>query len=329
MKFHEYTTMFDASRRAGLAGYRVGDHAAAWYARTIGGMEDDARKGIHYGGHHKAAWILAHQARSEADWLAEKRPYYSVYPLVAGSLIRLPLDLDCGLIRLPLPVLFVRFAVGHELRVPGGRQARSIFASFKDAAQGPTLVVWIDFGESMPMGGMSASPWPIYSYRSFRLLPGTTLEAALAQKDYVETDTAAQESDEDILPCIRLICTLCLLGNDPDMITPDVLADDRQKFADSGDQKYIDKAVRRGKRGWLIGAKVEIDPHYRRPHFALRWTGEGRKIPKIVPVKGSVVHRQKLSEVPTGFMDEEKQKPSSLAKQAASMEETLNERSDQ
>jgi hypothetical protein len=35
----------------------------------------------------------------------------------------------------------------------------------------------------------------------------------------------------------------------------DVLADDRAKFDDSGDQKYVEKARRRGKIGWdMVGA---------------------------------------------------------------------------
>jgi hypothetical protein len=40
------------------------------------------------------------------------------------------------------------------------------------------------------------------------------------------------------------------------------------------------------------------------PHFGLRWTGEGRKIPKIVPIKGSVINKKLVAEVPTGYEDD-------------------------
>ena len=39
---------------------------------------------------------------------------------------------------------------------------------------------------------------------------------------------------EDLMTdCVRLCCTLCLMENNPEMISPDVLADDRAKFEQS------------------------------------------------------------------------------------------------
>ena len=72
---------------------------------------------------------------------------------------------------------------------------------------------------------------------------------------------------------MRLCCSLCLLENDPSIISPDVLADDRAKFEASGDQKFVDKAHRRGKVGWDVGRQIEVIPHFRRPHMTLVWTG--------------------------------------------------------
>ena len=75
-------------------------------------------------------------------------------------------------------------------------------------------------------------------------------------------------------------------GERPQIISPDVLADDRAKFEASGDQRYIDKAHRRGKVGWDVGKHIEVIPHFRRPHMMLVWTGRGRAVPRIVPRKG-------------------------------------------
>ena len=99
----------------------------------------------------------------------------------------------------------------------------------------------------------------------------------------------------------RLACTLCLLENNPEIIEPDVLARDQEKFEITKDEKYVDKAKRRGKFGFNIGKGIEVIPHVRRPHPALMHTGHGRMVPRIVLRKGSVIHREAVVHVPTGF----------------------------
>ena len=110
--------------------------------------------------------------------------------------------------------------------------------------------------------------------------------------------------DALVANCVRLCCTLCLLDEDPEVISPDVFFDDRRDYEETGGEKYVEKARRRGKVGWDIGRRIEKLPHYRRPHMALVWTGKGRKIRKVVPRKGSIVHRDKVEEIPSGFLGE-------------------------
>jgi len=96
------------------------------------------------------------------------------------------------------------------------------------------------------------------------------------------------------------------MAADPELVVPDVLADDKVKYAQSGDPRLVEKAHRRGKVGWNVGANIEVLPHYRSASpAALYWTGEGRKVPRIRFRKGCFVHRQKLSAVPTGYLSEE------------------------
>ena len=53
---------------------------------------------------------------------------------------------------------------------------------------------------------------------------------------------------------------------------------------------------------WNVGRHIEVAPHYRRPHMTtLGWAGQGRAAPKIVPRRGSVVHREAVEKVPSGF----------------------------
>ena len=166
-----------------------------------------------------------------------------------------------------------------------------------DMNQGEGISVLIDVGELMGEIGV-----PVYTYRNFPRKPGLTVQQSLASLGRnVFADVGIQVPNSLVDDCVRLCCSLCLLENDPSIISPDVLADDRAKYEASGDQKYVEKAHRRGKVGWDVGRSIEVIPHYRRPHMALVWTGHGRVMPKIVPRRGSVVHREAVEKLPSGF----------------------------
>jgi hypothetical protein len=123
------------------------------------------------------------------------------------------------------------------------------------------------------------------------------------------TDVGRRELVEVTKAITRIYATLCLLGDDNDLVERIVLNKDKEKYARTGDVKYVEKAERRGVRGWDIGKSVERMPHFRRPHFAIRWMGHGEpKRPELRPIKGALVHRDKLSEVPTGYLDDEQSK---------------------
>lgn len=316
LTFHEHSTLFQVCRSRGIASASAAsldDWTTTELARLpTMGLEQ----------HDPAAWTVGHRLSTERRWTAAKRPYYSVYPFVADSLVRLPLDIDGGLIRLPLKDLLVRFAHGHELDAlgDGTRLVRSLLVSRASTTQGEGLVLMVDFGESY-------KDWPIQSYMSFALAAGQTVEESLRQINYREQRAEARESEDALTTCVRLACTICLLGDDPSMVTPDVLDSDRRRYEETHDPALISRAIGRGKRGWLIGAKLECDPHYRRPHLGLRWTGHGRTVPRIVPIKGAIVHRQKLVALPQGRIDDEQsQAVRRLGQQAAELERKLKDR---
>jgi len=297
--FFSYTTMRDWARRA-MPEDRFANDPDGFYGRVF---TDAAR--IHSG-------QLLGQGKNERDWERLRRPYYNVWPAIVPMLTRLDLDLDSSLIQIPLPTLCIRFPkdVGKNPLKFDWKGAmvpiRCILLGYINGETGISLL--IDIGETMaglpdncsqnkmPMGV------PICSYRNFPRKPGLTVEESLAG---LKMDCFAEIGiviPEDLMTdCVRLCCTLCLMENNPEIISPDVLADDRAKFEQTGDQKYIDKAHRRGKVGWDVGRHVEVMPHYRRPHMTLVWTGRGRAMPKIVPRRGSVVHREVVEKVPMGW----------------------------
>jgi hypothetical protein len=61
----------------------------------------------------------------------------------------------------------------------------------------------------------------------------------------------------------------------------------------------VDNAHRHDKMGWDVGKRVEVIPHFRRPHVTLVWTGARRVVPKIVPRRGSVVHWDAVEKLPS------------------------------
>ena len=242
------------------------------------------------------------QLVAEQSWQEAKRPYYSVYPVVVDALQRVKLDVDAALIELPLPEILLRFAVGQE-PVCDGQKLRSMLASYvnlTDTHYGRFpgkrlrgLAVWYDFGEK----NHGAS---IFLYKIMGLVDGMTVEELLDPKyqNFEFHPECAKQSVE----AMRLLIGVCLMARDPDLVTPDVLGADQFKFDETGDPKYVEKAHRRGKIGWKIGDRIEVDPHFRRPHFAIRWCEEGRRVPRLRPIKGCIVHRHKATTVPTGLM---------------------------
>ena len=217
-------------------------------------------------------------------------------------LTRLNLDLDSDLIQLPLPALCIRFpkdTAKNPLKFEWkGDEVPVRCIMLGEINEGTGLSVLVDIGEVMgecrradlhlPQFPPQAGPDRGAVHRG----PG---------QSGLFAEIGVQVPDSLVMDCIRLCCSLCLLENDPEIISPDVLADDRAKFEASGDQKFVDKAHRRGKVGWDVGKHIEVIPHFRRPHMTLVWTGSGRAVPKIVPRRGSIVHREAVEKLPSGF----------------------------
>jgi hypothetical protein len=293
LNFHEYQPYFDLtfpdlSREQRLAEWQEIAQAAA-----IGGDP------------YSASLYLA-----EAAWVENSRPYYSVYPDFVESLIRLKLDVDCSTIRMPISPLLVRFAVGHELR-SDPLVVRSMLVNEVPTKGGHRgLRLSVDAGDT---GSCPGLPNAVdFEIRIFALKDGMTVEECLAESaatrlvsSFPRLETKAKATEQSLLPLVKLVCTLCLIGDHPDIITPDVLAKDRAKYDSNPSQEIVDRAHRRGKKGWIIGGDGDVSPHYRRPHFAVRWTEKGRSVPRIVPVKGAIVNRQKIGDVPHGYLEDE------------------------
>lgn len=220
----------------------------------------------------------------EPSWIFAKRPYYTLFPSIVPMLERVPLDIRFrDLPRVREPTLLIRFTDGHERDFSGDRLLSILFSCCCGLG-------------SIRIGGTNPG------FSSFWLSDeGVTIEDEIANR----TNDLRSELVALVTFAIRMCVGVLLIGNDSDLVEPDVLSKDRQRWEETRDYSIVERAQRRGKVGWIIGRKMESIPHYRRPHLAIRWTEKGRSVPRIVPIKGSVVHRKKITDVPMGYLDDE------------------------
>lgn len=236
------------------------------------------------------------QMALEYKWVLADRPYYSVYSSIAKMLVNTTLDLDCSFVKLPIDPLLIRFSKDDPLKVGNvDRRLRSILVGeFSDVSsvkgvQGRGLGLWCDRGESTPEG------LGVFDFQTVLLAEGITVEESITRLiDFQNSDDPKALHD-----ALRVVIGVCLMANDPDIIVPDVLSKDKHKPLTNVE---IERARRRGKIGWIVGEGCKVQPHVRKPHFAIRWTGKGRTIPVLRPIKGCIVHRKNVQSVPTGFM---------------------------
>lgn len=226
------------------------------------------------------------QAIGEKQWWNDSRPYYKVFPCVMAALAKIRLDLLVDhLPNPPFRTMVLRYSFGSDIQC-------TMFS--------------IDRHESWEPGYRQLTATSVVSGNrnaiAIALRPGDAIEDGINRGNLDRTSEAGKLA----MIAVRNIVTVCLLADDPSIITPDVLSKDRDRYDRETDeawkQRAVDRARRRGIVGWNIGADYEVCPHYRRPHFGLRHTGKGRTVPRIVPIKGAVVHRSRLTEVPTGYL---------------------------
>lgn len=227
---------------------------------------------------------------AEHSYVDCKRPFYHVYPSVEKCLENTSLNFDLRQIgALPYTVAMC-FAVGHEPRVRNGKVASMLvehstkiaIASTREVLDRPMLR--LSFNVIKNDGNVCFSS---VNYHSEGLI----------------SNVSAQLGDNRKL--VSLAVGVSLLANDERFAEPILLKRDQDRTLDSdGVNRAIERARNRGLFGFSIGKGLEVSPHMRVPHFAIRWTGKGAEIPRLVPVKGCVVNRNKLFPIPTGYIDE-------------------------
>lgn len=247
----------------------------------------------------------------QAIWMQCGRPFYNVWPVIAPSLAKVTLDVSGiaianKLMNLP-PAMVIRFAVGKEL-LAGQHKLRSILYHRVAPDGKPGIAVHVDAGETLATGRPHYPRSPVHWDAAFPVTEGTVEQGLLDCRD---KGVWKLRDDERLAveTAVRLVVAIALMADDSSLIEPVVLADDRRKYEEATDEelkrRLVAKAVRRGVHGFDVGAHIDVDPHYRRPHFGIRWMGHGEpKTPVLRPIKGAIIKRHRITEIPTGYLSD-------------------------
>ena len=172
------------------------------------------------------------------------------------------------------------------------------------------LCLWCNLGQTeqtkLPTGNKTFDKlgFPVMAFRVFPL-EETTIEESLIRTRKPEDPIT--DTEEGILTdAVRIVVAVCLLGEDSDFFEPDVLSKDMLEYVRSKRIELVHRAQRRGKIGWHVGRQIDKAPSIVAPYFAIRWMGHGPdKKPILRPVSGYVAKRAKITQVPTGYFDDE------------------------
>jgi hypothetical protein len=244
----------------------------------------------------------------EKLWFEEKRPFYNVYPIVVGLACRTRLDFQIKKVSLPHRTMCFRFAAsgcpdGYESALVSIGDGTIIAVALKRRPCGERV---IQLGHVSCCGESDKTIEQDIERqeKTFSELPLWIREAHDA--------SGVQRRGADVSFIYRLAVIASQLADGCDLITPIVLEKDRAKHdaADESGKRWLEeRAARVAGRGYDFGRRLqslsEQSPHWRNPHLALFWTGEGRKTPKLRLRAGCVVMPKNMCEVPTGYLGDD------------------------
>lgn len=335
MQFHDYHTHYQIMRAQDKRHPLVADGPEKFYARYVASLMQGVEAA--YGQPlERVDPITPALVQMETNWHQLGRPYFNLWPSIIPALTKLKLDADASFFRLPLDQLLVRFPKsdnplswtdnnGQHWAVRAVVAENATLAITKhnkpdwydgdpNAGTLPGMAYWIDVGEPlMPDEDGVIRPCEnsgqLHSllYKHIICVKGRTLEWSFDKIPSHESFAhGLQYPDRIIRDVARLLCTLCIMADDEEMVEPIVLKADEDRYERTHDAALVEKAKRRGNYGFDVGRSIEVMPHVRAASpAALYWTGPGRTIPRIRFRRGTVVHRKRLASMPTGFLDHE------------------------
>ena len=270
--------------------------------------------------------IIAEQA-----YYASGRPYYLVYPCILDLIDRIPDATPMRAITLPgvpdvtnLGGPYLGKMVETTTRPPLGLQAAAEEASSAGLVSAQCIALrfpegcdhlsilacFVTLGSSQLVGlhcnirDPQGRPGLLMRDSCVNITDLNNNEPDDTLGDLLK-DISAQDTRRGVPPGERwyrgiraLACLGMLVESGAGFLERDLLSRDAGK---PETPEAIERARKAKGLGWSLGEALERTPHMRRPHFAIRHTGPGRRVPLLRPIRGAVIKAKKLTSVPTGL----------------------------
>jgi hypothetical protein len=254
--------------------------------------------------------VRATLAASEASWIIGKQPYYDVYPSVIPVLENLKLDFPLDNIRLPMGLkrLLLRFPVGSYFQcIFLSMEDRGVFGDRGMASDHRLMINCMidDKGVDTNQDRLTITTYWNAGDTGQDVFDRMAKNSRECNDDHSWSDSSDEQFTRAGLDEIRkafvIAMGICLIGDDPSLLEPQVLRKDEGKTGDR--EALVERARRKGRFGFSLGEALEKIPHLRRPHMAWVAYGPKHSLRRFQLRKHSIVHRDKIESLPTGFLE--------------------------
>lgn len=237
----------------------------------------------------------------EKRFIRKSRPFFNVYPSVLSALQKTRLTIKPSQIPISivhqLQTIGVRIPIGSPLAKETGFNSFILSVINEETMQNLKRQGCPDV---FSMNGNSGIVCCATSEIEGGGVMFSSCPMNCAFDDIPNGELSETQRSKTNLVC-RIALGVMMLAADPDYIKPVILKADEGKTTPI--EERIARAKNRGVYGFTIGEEIERSPHFRRPHFGIRWTGKGGAIPRLVPIKGAIVGKEIMTTVPTGYED--------------------------
>ena len=265
MEFHDFPTIYSVVKRNGL----TDEPADRFYAGSLALLRLKARQ---FPAH--AVAVEHNRTTCEWDWLKCGSPYFKIHPAIVPLLSNVGIDVPVDYLRLPFQAFAVRLPVeDNPLVIDNQYHVRAVLVCDGQpmGTDERRVYLWLDVGER----GMGDAP--VLTYCQLECVPGIQIEEAFNRLPQEPDIPGVCVPRELQARCLRLVVSVCFLATGADrLVEPDVLSKDLAAYMDAqrrGDrqrvQQIVDRAARRGKKGWHVGQ------HERSLGHAVRSHGDG------------------------------------------------------
>jgi hypothetical protein len=188
-------------------------------------------------------------------------------PLLSGVGIEVPVDY----LRLPFQAFAVRLPVeDNPLVIDDQYHVRAILVCDGQPVetQERRVYLWLDVGER----GMGNAP--VLTYCQLECVPGIQIEDAFNRLPQEPDIPGVCVPRELQARCLRLVVSVCFLATGGDrLVEPDILSKDLAAYIEAQRRddhqrvkQIVERAARRGKKGWHVGQHERFLGHGVRSH---------------------------------------------------------------